>query len=59
MKTILGAQEPRVVMHTYMESCQHKEGEHMQSKAMEMMDNLDKNPPPIHKKKDDPKTRHK
>ena len=25
-------------MRTYMESCQHKEGGHMQSKAMEMLD---------------------
>ena len=36
--------QPGVVMRTYMESCQHKEGGHMQSKAMEMLDNLEKNP---------------
>ena len=44
MKIILGAQEPGIVMRTHMESCQQKEGGHMQSKAMEMLDNLDKNP---------------
>ena len=31
-------------MCTYMQSCQHKEGGHMQSKAMEMLDNLHKKP---------------
>ena len=34
----------RVAKCTHMEACKHKEGKHIQHKALEILDNLDKNP---------------